>query len=124
MTLTVPLVGVPPMFVAVRVYEPVPAWAKAPVCDFETTRSGAGGGGGCVGAAAGLGRAVARPAAAAQCGDRQAAGGRVDDRDGAARRGAADVRDAERVRAGAALRERAGVGLHDDEIGRGGRGSE
>ena len=44
-TETSPLVSEPPMFDAVRVYEPVPPWTNVPLCDFATTRSGSGGGG-------------------------------------------------------------------------------
>ena len=37
---TVPLVGLPPEFVAVIVKLPVPPWVKLPACDFVTVRSG------------------------------------------------------------------------------------
>ena len=43
-TVTAPLVGLPPMFDASRSYEPLPACVNEPLCVLLSTRSGPGGG--------------------------------------------------------------------------------
>src|SRR5207248_9419391 len=42
-TVTAPLVALPPPFETSRLYEPVPPWTKLPVCVLLRIRSGSGG---------------------------------------------------------------------------------